>query len=220
MNTINKQPNLAEITANKLRWEIFNGELPSGSRLAEAAVGKRLGVSRAPVREAFATLEKEGLLEFTDTGRTVVKTLSVNDFDEIFTVRLLLEPAAARAAFPLTRLQERKILENIADTRKAESLVEVTHLDLNFHELIVEASGNERILKLWRSMRSELELWLSNLHRKHSGRKLDTREITAQSHEQILDCYQNKTAAACERAITDHILGWRDWLNLDEDSIQ
>ena len=57
---------------------------------------KRLGVSRVPVREAFAALERDGLLEFTRTGRTVVKTLTPQDFEELFALRLLLEPAVAR----------------------------------------------------------------------------------------------------------------------------
>lgn len=216
MEIINsKQPNLAELTANQLRQEIFNGDLTPGTRLAEATVGKRLGVSRVPTREAFATLEKEGLVEFTPTGRTLVKKLSFSDFDEIFKIRILLEPAAARAAFPLTKKQERKLLDNIAATRAAKSLVEVTHLDLDFHELIVKASGNGRLVKLWRSLRSELELWLSSLHRKHQLKTFDTREITARSHEEILNCFRTRTGAACERIIRDHILGWRDWLSLD-----
>lgn len=207
---------LAAAAVDRLRREIFDGQLPPGTRLAEAAEAKRLGVSRVPVREAFAALERDGLLEFTKTGRTVVKQLTAQDFEELFEMRLLLEPAAARAAFPLDRKQQQSLEENISATRNARTLDEVTRLDLDFHQLIVEASGNTRLLKLWRSLRTELELWLGYLHRQHRDRDLNTRVDTTGSHEVILHCFQNRSAAACERLTREHILSWRQWLPMME----
>jgi len=130
----------AASAVDRLRREIFGGQLPPGTRLAEAAEAKRLGVSRVPVREAFAVLERDGLLEFTETGRTVVKTLTPQDFEELFAMRLLLEPAAARMAFPLSPKQQQLLDENILATQTAKTLEEVTRLDLEFHQLIVAAS--------------------------------------------------------------------------------
>lgn len=207
---------LAASAIGRLRQEIFDGQLPPGTRLAEAAEAKRLGVSRVPVREAFAALERDGLLEFTETGRTVVKQLTPQDFEELFAMRLLLEPAAARSAFPLSRKQQQLLADNISATRKANSLNEVTRLDLDFHQLIVEASGNTRLLKLWRSLRTELEFWLGYLHQQHRDRELDTRVDTAGSHQGILDCFQNRSAAACEKLTREHILSWREWLPMVE----
>jgi len=167
-----------------------------------------------PVREAFAALERDGLLEFTDTGRTVVKTLTPQDFGELFAMRLLLESAAARMAFPLNPKQQQLLEENISATQNAKTLDEVTRLDLEFHELIVAASGNSRLLKLWLSLRTELELWLGYLHQQHRDRDLDTGVDTAVSHEEILRCLQTRSAAACEKRMRKHILAWRDWLPL------
>jgi len=206
----------AASTVERLRREIFGGQLPPGTRLAEAAEAKRLGVSRVPVREAFAALERDGLLEFTDTGRTVVKTLTPRDFEELFAMRLLLEPAAARIAFPLSPKQQQLLEENISATQKAKTLAEVTRLDLEFHQLIVSASGNSRLLKLWLSLRTELELWLGHLHQQHRDRDLDTRVDTVGSHEDILDCFQARSAAACEKRMREHILAWREWLPMME----
>jgi DNA-binding GntR family transcriptional regulator len=116
---------LAAAAEDRLRREIFDGQLPPGTRLAEAAEARRLGVSRVPVREAFAALERDGLLEFTETGRTVVKKLTPQDFEELFALRLLLEPSAARAAFPLSQKQRLLLEENISATRNAKTLDEV-----------------------------------------------------------------------------------------------
>jgi DNA-binding GntR family transcriptional regulator len=205
---------LAAATEDRLRREIFGGQHPPGTRLAEAAEARRLGVSRVPVREAFAALERDGILEFTETGRTVVKQLTPQDFEELFALRLLLEPAAARSAFPLSQKRQQLLQENISATGKAKTLDEVTRLDLEFHQLIVEASGNARLLKLWRSLRSEMELWLGFLHRQHRDQDLNTRGGTAESHAEILQCFQTRSAAACEKLMREHILGWREWLPL------
>lgn len=86
----------AASAVDRLRRKNFGGQLSPGTRLAEAAQAKRLGVSRVPVWEAFAALKRDGRIEFTRTGRTVVKTLTPQDFEKRFALRLLLEPAAAR----------------------------------------------------------------------------------------------------------------------------
>lgn len=201
---------------SSLRSRILDGHLEPGTLLAEAAVARELGVSRVPVREALFHLEREGLVEFSLSGRAYVKELSPQDFEELFILRQTLEPAAARLSAPKLKADVSALERNIEATRKAKSLAEVTRLDLEFHELIVDASGNSRLLKLWRSLRSELGLWLGHLHRSHRENRLDTREGTAGSHEQIVRCFQTATPAACERMVRQHILGWREWLPLPE----
>ena len=211
--------NLTVSTADRLRREIFHGDLLPGARLAEAAEAKRLGVSRVPVREAFATLEREGLLEFTNTGRTVVKRLTVRDFEELFAMRLILEPAAARAAHPLSSRQADVLRTNIDATSQAESPEEITRLDLDFHETLVAASGNLRLLKSWQSLRVELQFWLGDLQRRHRSQDLNTLSEITEAHEQILNALLQQSASDCERLVREHILGWREWLPIhDEES--
>lgn len=201
---------------SSLRSRILDGHLEPGTLLAEAAVAQDLGLSRVPVREALFGLEREGLVEFSVTGRAYVKVLSSRDFEELFILRQTLEPAAASLSAPKLKADVSALERNIQATRKAKSLAEVTRLDLDFHELIVEASGNSRLLKLWRSLRSELELWLGHLHRSHRENRLDTREGTAGSHEEIVRFIQTASPAACERLMRQHIQGWREWLPLPE----
>jgi DNA-binding GntR family transcriptional regulator len=203
---------LAESAATRLRAEIVSGELPSGSRLAEAVVAQRLGVSRVPVREALVLLEREGLVEFTPTGRARVKELSPRDFEELFALRLALEPLAARLAAPVLKADCSRLERNLAATQRARSLREVTTLDLEFHEIILEASGNVRLLNLWKSLRGELELWLGRLHRHHQTLTSETREETVAAHREILDSLSRESPAACERLMRRHVLGWREWL--------
>jgi DNA-binding GntR family transcriptional regulator len=202
----------ADHTVRKLRKDITHGTLGPGTLLAEAAVARQLGVSRVPVREALFTLEREGLVEFSTTGRAYVKELVPHDFEELFLLRLSLEPPAARMAAPALRANPRVLAENIEATARAKTLLDVTHLDLNFHQIIMEASGHTRMIRIWRSLRSEMELWLARMHSAHETQTRSTRQSTVTAHAKTLDCIKNETPAAVERVCRQHIQGWREWL--------
>lgn len=195
-----------------LRSRIIDGVIEPGALLAESAAARELGVSRVPVREALFALEREGLVEFSATGRAYVKDLAPHDFEELYVLRLALEPVAARLAAPALRNDASRLEENIKATGKATTLLQVTHLDLDFHEIILEASGNARLLKLWHSMRSELELWLGRLHRSKQLQTRGTRAETVTSHEGLVETFKTKSPAECERLMRQHILSWREWL--------
>lgn len=214
MDFITPNASRSDSTATRLRTEILNGTSAPGALLAESAVAKRLGVSRVPVREALFALEREGLVEFSATGRAFVKDLTPQDFEELFVLRLALEPLASRLAAPALKTDVSKLEKNLAATRRARSVQEVTLLDLEFHQIILEASGNARLLKLWRSLRGELELWLGRLHRSHQLQTKETLQETVDAHQAIVECFKTQTPNFCERLMREHILGWREWLPL------
>ncbi len=207
---------LTESAASHLRSAILLGNLSPGDLLAESAVANRLGVSRVPVREALFQLEREGLVEFSQTGRAYVKSLSAGDFEELHLLRLTLEPAAAKLASKNIRAFEDRLRENIERTRRATSLAQLTSLDLDFHQLILDASGNRRLSALWRGLRHELELWLGQLHRSHQLQTKGTRSETVRSHEHLVHAFTTGTADQCEVEMRRHVLGWREWLPTPE----
>ena len=207
---------LSDHASEVLRGRIIDGVLEPGVLVAESASARELGVSRVPVREALFALEREGLVEFSETGRAYVKELSPDDFEELYVLRLALEPLGARLAASRLKADFSALERNVQATRKAKTIKDVTRLDLDFHELILEASENSRLLKLWRSLRGELELWLGQLHRNHQANRLDTRDGTAGSHEEIIRSFRNDSPGDCERLMRQHILGWREWLPLSE----
>lgn len=199
-------------TAQRLRRLIVEGDMSPGTLLAEASMARQLGVSRVPVREALFALEREGLVEFSPTGRAYVRDLGPRDFEELYVLRLALEPLAARLASSQIKGDPSALEANLRATVTAKSLHEVTRLDLEFHQLILAASGNARLLKLWRSLRSELELWLARLHRTHEVQTQETRRATAESHRELLDSFLHESAESVERRMRAHIQGWREWL--------
>ena len=83
---------------NEIQRDILSGELPSGSKLTEAAVCKRYGVSRTPVREAFRQLESDGLIENIPNRGAYVAGLSRRDVSDLFDLRSLFEVQAVEWA--------------------------------------------------------------------------------------------------------------------------
>lgn len=179
-------------------------------------MARQLGVSRVPVREALFALEREGLVEFSATGRAYVKELVPHDFEELFILRLALEPPAARLAAPRLRADSRALEDNVEATAGARSLAEVTQLDLDFHQIILEASGQSRLAKLWRSLRSELQLWLERLHRTHEIQTKATQQKTLAAHREVVMYFKEKAPPAAERLMKQHIQGWREWLPMPD----
>ncbi len=201
-----------------LRGEILDGRVAPGDLLAESAVAKRLGVSRVPVREALFTLERDGLVEFSQTGRAYVKRLAPQDFEELYMLRITLEPLASRLAAPRLCTEFAALEENIAATRRAQTVQQVTRLDLDFHGIILTASANSRLGKLWRSLRAELELWLGGLQMQRQIQTSSTQRETVAAHEEIVHGFRTLSPTECERLMRRHIQSWREWLPVLEEN--
>lgn len=112
LRTIDRPRSLGDQVYQTLREHLWSGHLRGGQVLQEAAIAAQLGVSRTPVREVFARLASEGLLE-SDGRRFVVPTLSEADIDDIYELRLMLEPEAARKA--ARRISDRKQAQPFRD---------------------------------------------------------------------------------------------------------
>ncbi len=101
MNTsikpLERPAGLADRVYNQLRDNIGSHHIRPGERLQEVSLAAQLGVSRTPVREALARLESEGMIVVEGRG-FVVPELTDTDIAEIYELRFLLEPAAARSA--------------------------------------------------------------------------------------------------------------------------
>ena len=101
MNTsikpLERPAGLADRVYNQLRDNIGSHQIRPGERLQEVGLAAQLGVSRTPVREALARLESEGMIAVEGRG-FVVPELTDADIEEIYQLRFLLEPAAARSA--------------------------------------------------------------------------------------------------------------------------
>jgi DNA-binding GntR family transcriptional regulator len=127
-------------------------------------------------------------------------------------MRLVLEPAAARSAAAKLGAHQALLEKNIRETAAATSVAQVTDLDLDFHELILGASGNSRLLRSWRALRPELQLWLGSLHRDREVLLHDVRPETVSSHQALLKRLASGSPEECAELMKSHIHGWKKWL--------
>jgi DNA-binding GntR family transcriptional regulator len=140
----------------QLKEAIVRGHLPPGRRLLEADVAEQLGVSRSRVREAFAKLEREGLLTVSSFRGTWVSGLDATDVEEIYTARILIEPWAARIVAtrrdPDVLARLRTDVERMRTALEARDVFELTDADYDFHVHMVLGTGNRRLVEIARQL--------------------------------------------------------------------
>lgn len=193
-----------------LRKAIVAGAFAAGDHIPEARMAEQLGVSRVPVREAMMALEREGLLLFDSRGAARVRDFTPEDFEEIFTLRLALEPMAARRACKKLTPSDMASLEaNISRMRETTCLLEVTMLDVEFHDLVVQAARHSRLHASWANLRSQLRVWLARLHRRQNS-LIETRENSVCGHEEVLTVFRSGDAEAAATLMYQHLVSWRE----------
>ena len=191
-----------------LRAEIVTGRLPPGEALPEARIGELLGVSRAPVREALTLLEREGLVTFDRRGTAHVCVLRPDDVKELGLMRLALEPVAARLACGRWTPNWDGIEANLQELNRAKSLADVTRLDVEFHRLILLASGNRRLLTAWEELAGQFLLVMTRFHQTIEQRTRQVRESTHRCHVELVASLASGDPARAEALAREHATGW------------
>ena len=201
---------IGEDVVDTLRKSIIAGAFAPGDHIAEGSLAGQLGVSRAPVREAMMQLEREGLLVFDKRGAARVKTFTEEDFEEIISLRLELETMAARfACRKLSVPDGQAIADNIVRTRTAARLLELTLLDVEFHDLIVRAARHSRLATCWATLRHQLEFWLARMQSRLAAPVAKTRDATVRNHQALLAALRSGDESRAVKAVREHIEGWR-----------
>lgn len=145
-----------------LRASIVAGELVPGSRLIEVALADEYGVSRGPVREAIRALENEGLVVRAPRIGSVVIPIDRRGADELYSLRLLMEPFAARRALErrpgplLIRLST--ALTNMRAATAESDRARLVDPDLDFHSAFFHEAEHERLLRIWETMTGPLKI--------------------------------------------------------------
>jgi DNA-binding GntR family transcriptional regulator len=132
--------------ADHLLDAIIRCELRPGDRIIEGKVATELGVAKTTLREALSELEHRGVVIKTDKGTTFVTKLTASDVENVYAVRLLLEPEAAvlahRCLTPKSYSHLASLLNKMTAAWNRGDYLEASKNDLAFHQFIWEASGN------------------------------------------------------------------------------
>lgn len=169
-----------------LRDAILNGDFQPGSPLREAHIASDMGISRAPLREAFTRLEEEGLLVKVPFRGAFVTEVSAETVAEIASVRFLVEPYAAELSAETLRGPEKarlnQAIKALNTAARKKNIPGSIDAHLQFHRLFYEFSDHTILLNLWNGWESKLRLFLSVDHQSFS----DLAEMAA-DHEKLAE---------------------------------
>jgi DNA-binding GntR family transcriptional regulator len=188
-----------------LRAAIISGRLVPGDRLKEAELSEQLGISRAPVREALRQLEHEGLVVSLPYRATEVLGISQEEIAEVLVpIRLTLETFAFRRALPLLSGDDFDALGVLVQTmRQAGAIGDLDALaeaDVRFHELVIERSGQQHCLQIWRSIQPRVRAYFRRDAPIHSRA-----DETADEHEELLDVLRRGDETQLLETLRHHI---------------
>jgi len=195
---------LGERVHDYLREEILAGRFAPGSELLEVPLSQSLGVSRGPIREALRTLEAEGLVEITPRRGAVVTSLSKRDFLDAYQVRESLEVLGVRLAVPrfsdpeLVALESR--IEAMTEHAAAGDFDAFFEANAAFHEAIIEASGNRKLIEIYRRLTAQM-----GPYRRPSAKLRGNLDNSIAEHREIVEAARKRDVEAAAELVMRHI---------------
>lgn len=200
----------------EIREDILKGKFKENEELREATLGKELGVSRTPVREALRQLELEGLVHIIPNKGAYVTGITEKDVHDIYMTRSMLEGLCARWAAEHISEEQIQEMEEVLllteyhlDRGNAEQLAE---LDGKFHEVLYDASQS-RIL---RHILSDFHKYVQ-VARKRSVKEEDRAKKSLEEHREILNALRIGDADRAEELAHIHILNVMENLHIEQE---
>ncbi len=197
-----------------LREAISSGRMSPGQIHSVQALAEQLGVSRTPVREALLQLARQGLVEPVRNRGFLVVERSLQDVRDIFEIRLLLEPAAARAAARRANAEDVDRMQahyhEMTAAARAGDADTMWKQDRAFHLAILEASGNSRLAQYIDALRDLIQ------RRGQLTTRSRQLQAIAREHGPILDAMEKRDGAGAEQAMRHHTRQTRDALLAQE----
>jgi len=181
---------------------ILKGEYQAGDRLVEMQIAQEFGISQAPVRESLRELEALGFVESEPYRGTRVRAVTKAELTEIYPVRAALEEVAARVAAQRLAGEVEALADELAAMHQAAEkgdLYEQVQHDVEFHRLIVEASGNRVLQDVWRSLRIEARTLISALKADIGGHEI------AEMHRPVLEALAEGNAEKAGVLLRKHV---------------
>ncbi len=198
------RPTLHDAIVARVRDMIIEGELTPGTRLHEGNLGKMLGVSRTPLREALKFLVSEGLLELSPGRGAVVRQFSAKDVHDSLIVLGNLEGLAGRLACEhATDVEIRKVRQlhdRMMDMYEKRDRLPYFKLNQSIHSAILRLSKNEALVSVHNILQARLKRirYIGNEGpEKWAGAVAD--------HEEMIDALEARDADRLSKILTAHM---------------
>lgn len=194
---------LRDVVFQTLRQAILRGRLQPGERLMEIHLAQKLGVSRTPVREAIRMLELEGLVSMVPRRGAIVAEITISDLEDVLEVREALEELAVKKACQNMNEEQMEKLKQAAKRFSdclEEDLLASAQADVDFHEIICEATKNKRLVQILNNIREQIYRYrLENLKDRSTHANL------VEEHTAICCALEERSEEKASEAVRIHI---------------
>jgi DNA-binding GntR family transcriptional regulator len=200
-------PNLRDRIELRIRNAIVSGAFGPGERLVESGIAEHLGVSRGPVREALAALDREGIVVHVPRKGFFVIDFTDKDLEEIYSLRLILEREALRRAMDRFTEEDIHQMQSIVDELGKASLEKqeperIVDLDLAFHDHICHLADHSRLYAVWRSVSTQSQVLVGLTSKTHYNHPEEPKE----RHLVILQAIRTHDFVRGNEYLTEHIM--------------
>ena len=198
-----RRTTLRDEIKDRIVERILDGTYGPGDRIVESQVATEFGTSQAPIREALRELEAMRFVETQPHRGARVREVTTEELIQIYPVRAALEEVAGReAAVRMSDDQLSALADELAGMRQAAEAqdlhAQLLH-DVRFHELIVEASGNQVLVDVWRSLRVEARTLVSVIRADSDLRMI------AEMHRPVLQALESRDPELAGKEMRAHI---------------
>jgi len=180
---------------------IIFGALTPGQHLVEADLAKRLGVSRIPVREALQLLHSNGWVELRQRQGAFVHRPTLQEVDDVFGVRTLLEVEAARiAAKNATKESVRQLRRTTkagAKAMAADDEEAVVRLNSEFHAQVTALAGNRVLAEMIGRLDKRIRWYFASVARSRG-------EASWKEHQELIDALESGDARRAAEVMRMH----------------
>lgn len=195
---------LRDVVFQTLRKAILTGELKPGERLMEIHLASKLGVSRTPIREAIHKLELEGLVTILPRRGAMVSEISERGLKDVLEVRRDLDSFCAELASERITEEDKKRLvdanEAFNEAVKTKDATIMAKADVAFHDIIIEATGNERLVAMINNLAEQIFRYRFEYIKDETKRDNIIKE-----HKNLMDAIVKGDKAAAREASRVHI---------------
>lgn len=195
---------LVGLVEAELTRAIVEGHLPPGSRIVEADIARRMGISRAPVREAARRLERQGVLVSRPRHGFAVRTISVQEIDDLYEVRLSIEltsiELACRRADDAGLARVKALVDTMVREAATQAQDERIASDLALHTLICDLSGNAHLRRIFQNTQTELRMIIALIDAVYHDPA-----TVASLHYPIVDALMKRDGDAAKAAMRVHL---------------
>jgi len=197
---------LGDEVYNAIYANLMSLKIPPGGRISVDSLVRELGVSQTPIREALSRLEAQGLVVKTHlVGYSAASQMDQNRLEQLYELRLLLEPfAAGRAATNMTDEAIASLeaidmsMRSIENPNSRLAYGEFAQRDSDFHDLIAVNSGNELVQATLAHLHTHVHLFRLFFHSRATAEAND-------EHDRIIQAIKSRKSTEATAAMREHV---------------